>query len=259
MSTLNMAPEFTSEDVNGAEEVKQTTVEETVVEKETPTEPPAEQQEIVETKPAESEKSEIRDSSSDLTKQVQGLLGEVTKLRKENHYLRGQDRNLKQEQPLIISNKAEELKDVNPEDVALIDKVLRSKGYLTKEESHKMFYESVKQEKLNEFLEKFPEYKPENDPGDLNWSALQRELGFYRMPDDPHKVSDVLFRAHQNISKVVPDSSILVKKQQVKTAGVGSGGTQRSSSQKTFDVDTRAMLRQGGYTDEDIRRMEARL
>ena len=258
MSKLDLVPEFTEDSpVSGMETVqpvKAVDEEPTAVEeKVTPPEPPTEE------KPADSEinKPELSVDTSGLKNQLQGLQEERVKLIKEVQELRGQKREIKREE--LIKVEVDELKDVHPDDVALIDKVLRQKGYLTKEESQKMFYENVKQDGLKEFLEKFPEYKPENDPHDVNWNTLQRELGFYRMPDDPHRVGEVLLRAHQGIQKTPSDRTLEVKKQQVKTAGVGAGGVQKSSSRKTFDVEKRIMLDQGGFSSEDIARMESRL
>lgn len=261
MAILNMVPEFIDDDsvVKGTEETVQPvnpiTDEVTEKEKETPAEPPA-----VET-PASSEpnKSEQSVDTSDLTNQIQGLQEERVKLLREIQSLRGQKRELKKEELFKIDQKVDELKDVHPDDVALIDKVLRQKGYITRDEASKMAYESVKNEELNKFLEKYPEYKTDNDPNDLNWNTLQRELGLYRMPDDPKRIGEILERAHKGIVNVSSDRTLEIKKQQLKTAGVGSQGVQKSSSRKTFDPEKRVMLRHGGFTDEDIARMESRL
>ena len=191
--------------------------------------------------------------------QIQGLLEEKKKLLNEIANLRGQRREIKQSQIDRVEQQIDELKDVHPEDVSLIDKVLRSKGYITKEESQKMFYKAVQDEELTKFLTKYPEYKPENDPNDLNWSSLQSELKFYRMPDDPHLVQQVLERAHRNIAKISSGRDINIKKQQLKTAGVGGGGVQRSSSGNILDPHKRLMLEQGGWSEEEIKKIEQRL
>lgn len=249
MAELNMVPEFTND---GTEEVKQAV--ENTVEKDTHAELPAD-----EVTPADSVQPPIRDDSGDLTKQLQGLQDERVKLLKEIQDLRGQRRELKRDELTKLDDKIDELKDVNPDDVAIIDKVLRSKGYITKEESARMHYESVKQEEVNKFLEKYPEYKPENDPNDLNWNALQREFSIYRVPDDPRLIGERLIRAHKAIAPVASDRNVDIKRQQVRTAGSGSGGVQRSSSSKALDPAKRAMLERGGWSAEDIKRIEERL
>lgn len=252
MTKLDMMPKFTEDTPSseaGIEEVKETSTEEVEEgEKETPIAPPAEEQ------PAER-----GDDTAELSKQVQGLQEERGKLLKEIVDLRGQRREIKEKELSRVEEKIDELKDVHPEDVAVIEKILRSKGYVTKEEAHKMFYDSVKQEELTKFLEKYPEYKPENDPNDLNWSALQKELGFYRMPDNPHLVIDVLERAHRGIAKVSSDRDLPARKRQIEVASVGAGGIQRSSSRKNLDPDKRYMLSQGGWSEEEIKKIEQNL
>ena len=249
-------PEFTKDE--GIEEVKETIVETAVEEvKETPTELPAEE------KPAEEvlETSKVDDTrNTELEKAVQGLQNERADLLKEIQDLRGTKREFKQVELEKVQDKFDELKDLHPEDITLVDRILRSKGYMTKEEASKMFYKAVEGEELNKFLVKYPEYKPENDPNDLNWNSLQKELSFYRMPDDPHLVNEVLERAHRAITKVSGDRNISIKKRQAEVAGVGSGGAPRSSSPKiTLDSRKRMMLEQGGFTEEDISNIEKRL
>lgn len=245
-----MVPEFTNDGT--VEEVKQAPVE-TVEEKETPSELPAEQPEVEE-KPVVEEKPQ----DDALVRANEGLKEERLKLLKEIQELRGQRREIKQGELNKVNQQIDELKDVNPDDVATIDKILRAKGYLTKEESQRMHFESVKQEKVNEFLEKYPEYKPENDPHDINWNTLQREFSIYAMPSDPRLILDRLERAHKSIAKA-PTANIEVKKQQAKVAGVGSGGVQRSPSKKSLDPDKREALRRGGWSEEEISSIESKL
>ena len=259
-------PEFTDDgsnagmqvitgDVGLQEEVKKataTTQEQAVVEeKETPPEPPAENQ------PAEGET--LSQDTAELARAVSGLQEERVKLLREISQLKGTRRELKQEQLTTVNQQIEELKDVHPEDVAIIDKILRSKGYVTKGEASQMFYDSVKQEELNKFLEKYPEYKPENDSSDINWSTLQRELKYYRMPDNPHEIREILERAHRSVVKVPSDRALPAKKRQVELAGVGAGGTQRSSSVKTLIPHYREELSRGGWSEEEIKQIEKNL
>lgn len=256
-----MIPEFTTDETVVAEEVKEAPVEtvvETGGETDTPAELPAESDTPIE-KPVEVVQPAVHVDSDRLEKQIEGLNEERTKLLEEIKSLRGDRRELKKEELVQISQKIDELADVNPADISLIDKVLRSKGYLTKDESNKMFYESVKQEEVNKFLVKYPEYKPENDPNDINWGKLQREFNIFATPSDPRLIGDRLERAHKEIAQPIVDRTLDVKRQQLKTAGVGSGGVQRSSSQKSLDPERRFMLSQGGWSEEEIQKIENRL
>jgi chromosome segregation ATPase len=263
---IKMVPEFTVDDSPeaGEEPVKSekaATEEVAEEEKETPPIPP------IGEKPAEAGEPEIRDDAENLKKQVQsleeqlkGLQQEKVSLLKEIAEARGQRREIKKEELQKVNQQIDELKDVHPDDVSLVDKILRSKGYLTKNEAEKMSYEAIKNQKLDEFLEKYPEYRPENDLNDINWNTLQKELAFYRLPNDPNKVMEVLERAHKAVQKGIGDSKTLeIRKQQLKTAGVGGSGVQKSSSRKRFEPEKRYMLERGGFTAEEIERMEARL
>lgn len=253
MATLNMVPEFTPEEPMVQEKVQPLEPPTEVEEKETPSEPPAEEKPVLEGEPSQSV------DTGELEKQVQGLQTEREKLLGEIRDLRGQRREIKQQELQKVDSKIDELKDIHPEDAALIDKVLRSKGYITRQESHEMFYKAVENDKISQFLNKFPEYKPENDPNDLNWNALIREFQIYRKPDDPHQIGLLLERAHQAIAKPAGGQEIPAKRQQLKTASVGSGGIQRSSSGKTLDEDKRAMLIHGGWSKEEISKIEKNL
>ena len=260
-NVIGKVPEFTEDEATqpsevGTEEVKEVAVEETVEEeKETPTEPPAEE------KPAEQTDNlpggDIRDEKE---KQIRGLKEEKQKLLQEIIVLRGQRREIKQEELVKVQKEIDELKDLNPEDVATFDRILKAKGYVTKGEANQMYYGAVKQQELDGFLSKYPEYKAENDTNDINWNALQRELKDYKWPDNPHDITRILEKAHRAISRISDDRSTEVKKRQVEVASVGGGGTQRSTPTRiSLDPDKRAALERGGWSEEEILKIENKL
>jgi len=263
-------PDFTSDEgvqeETKIEEVKEEATGEVAPEEKeiTPAEPPAESSEE-EQKPVPTEVVDV--DTGELTKQLSGLKTEREKLLQEIQALRGSRRELKQQEVAkvdqAIAKTADELKDLHPDDVNLIDRVLRSKGYMTKEESSRMFYDAVKNEEVNRFLDKFPEYKPENDTNDLNWSALQRQIqSWYRMPDDPRAIGELLTKAHRDIVKAPSDrGTVEVKKQQLKVASSGSSGVQRSSPQKPVNPHLSGLLRthMQGWSEEEIKKLEQKL
>lgn len=257
---VGQIPEFTGDapsEEKVIEEVKEPVVEPAAEEKDTP-ELPAEKPDgepIADTK-----EPIVVVQETEEHKALTGLQEERVKLLKEIADLRGQRREIKQDQLIKVEQQIDELKDLNPDDVTLIERVLRSKGYVTKEESNKMFYKAVETEELNRFLDKYPEYKPENDPNDINWSTLQKELGYYRMPTNPKQITEILERAHRAVVKVPSGPSIPAQKRQIQIASSGAGGAQRPSSNGiTLDSDKKSMLKQGGFSDEDIKAMEGRL
>lgn len=233
-------PEFTT-DEGKPEEVKE------VQEKETPSDPPTEEKPVS----VEPEKQDIAPTKDDLRAAL-GLQGEIARLRAEIVELRGTKRELKKEELFIAEKHLDDLADVNPDDAKLIDRVLRSKGYVTKDEASKMYYKTAQDEELAKFLEKYPEYKPQNDPSDANWSSLQAELALYKMPENPHKIREILERAHKSISKGSIDTDIPVKKKALEVASVGAGGITKSSSKKSLDPAMRRRLEDGGWSKEEI-------
>lgn len=261
-------PEFTVDESTetGVEEVKQPVVDETSAEKETP-ELPAEQPQTEQPAPTkvEGEDTEQPEVSPEvLQKAVEratsGLRNEIVDLRNKLAVATGNDRKIIQQSIVTAEQKLDELADVNPEDQALIEKVLKAKGYVSKDELSKITYEQAQKQTLNQFLDKYPEYKPENDPNDVNWKALQKELSIYRMPDDPTKIIEILERSHRAIKpQVVSTVNIPAKKRSLQVASAGAGGVQRSSSSKTLNPEMRRQYEDGGWTKEEIDQIEKNL
>lgn len=241
---------------------------------ELPTESPVEADaDTDEQKQVEEEPSELPSNSDtelvipeevlkkEVAKATEGLRGEIVDLRKKLALATGSDRKIIQDDIKRAEQEIEDLGDVDPNDVALIEKVLRSKGYVTRGEAEGMAYKSVQNEELNKFLESYPEYKPENDPNDVNWNTLQNALSLYAKPKDPKLWGTLLKKAHSDIApRSLPTrDNTEVKKQQLKVAGVGSSGVQKSSSRKQFTPQQRQVYLDGGWSEEDIKDMESKL
>lgn len=255
MQTIGKIPEFTSDESVAKVEKPETATETTPIIKETKEVKEAPVEQVEATAPPAEVKEE-----SELQKSVVGLQNERIKLLKEISELKGQKRAIKEKELYQVQEQIDELKDLHPEDVQVIERVLKAKGYISRPEADQMFFDAVKDEELNKFLEKYPEYKPENDPNDVNWNSLQREFSLYARPRDPRLIGELLVRAHRNISKVPTDSALSSKRQQVEIASVGKGGIQQSpSSSFRFDQETREMYRRGGWTEEEIQKIEKRL
>ncbi len=258
-------PVITDGGVVEEEDVESTSqpADETAVEETETPEPPAEKPDDGVATVVESTTDAPKVDIQELQKTIAGLQEDRAKLIKDLVDLRGQKREIKQEQINRVDQHIDELKDLNPNDVDLIEKVLRAKGYVNKTEANQMFYKAVENEELNKFLEKYPEYKPENDPNDLNWTQLNKELALFKLPTDPKLIGQILERAHRGIYKAPSgptNTPISVQKRKIEIASQGHGGGQRPSpnTAKVFDADTRSMLRNGGFTEEDIADMEGR-
>ena len=247
------------------------------VEKETPSSPPAKTKPVEEVQEPERKLEQVsedvlEDEKDDgvvevpeeryvpkeqFDKATQGLRDEIVYLKGKLREVTGAEKRTIEKQIEVKENKLDDLEDLNPTDVEIVEKVLKSKGYITQAEAKKMSYESTKQDILNTWLENHPEYKPENDVDDSKWNALQREVGIYKLPEDPRDIKDRLDRAHREISKSKSDPTLPVRKQQVKTAGIGAGGVQRSSSRSSKLTEAqKATFRQGGWSEEEISKMD---
>ncbi len=249
---IGAVPEFTTDDSVGNEnvneEVKEAPVETEAEEKETPSELPAEEKPAGEIPP---EKAPVED-----VKQVQGILSEREKLLKEIQELRAERRVLrKAETQEVITEMKDKLEDLDPTDVQNIDRVFKAKGYITKDEFTKTIYEDAKTKSLNEFLDKYPEYKPENDPNDVNWNAFQRELNDLKMPSDPTRIRAVLEKAHKLVVGFTGPTPNTASKR-IAIAQKGGGGSQRSSVGKSLSPAYKRALEDGGWSEAEIRELE---
>lgn len=260
---IGKLPEFSSDETpteeTGQEEEKKATPEEEVEEeKETPSEPPAEETPAEE--PEEKPEGE-GDDGGQLIRQTEALKLERERLLAEIRDLRGERRDLKQQQITQVETAIDELKDVYPADVELIEKVLKTRGYIRQEDVDKRIYEENKNQQLESFLNKHPEYKPENDPKDTNWQMLQRELEYYRMPKDPKKVGDVLERAHKALTgSYSVGQNVSAKKHLAKVAGSGGSGSKGpSSGGGTLSPEHKEAYRRGGWSEEEIKNIEKNL
>lgn len=242
---IGKIPEFTdggSPEVTGQEEEKELTEETLLDDKDNQTELPAEN------KPADNGEDNDDREVIGLSKDRDKLLAEIRTLRQQRREMRGKD-----VEPLIVQQN-DTLEDIDPEYTQTVERIMKAKGYVTKNEAAAITYETVKKSKLDEFLEKYPEYKPENDPDDINWNALQRELQYYRTPADPNLFSELLLKAHKTISK--SSSGTVNNRKKLDNASFGSGGNSKPASHKTLTSSQKDALLRGGWSEEDIADLE---
>ncbi len=210
------------------------------------------------------------DEKEQLITQNEGLKEEKEKLMQQIKLLRSTKRDIKGEELEPISKEevgevqkevADDLKGIHPDDVATIEKVVRARGYIKKDELPNQDAKILQDLAVNQFLDKHPEYKPENDPDNIRWDALKTQLAtFYRMPEDMGMMVSVMEKAHKDIS---PNSAggekTEVKRERLKTAGLGSGSSKApSSDHSSGDILTDSQveeLRRGGFTEKEIKKM----
>ena len=198
-------------------------------------------------------------------KAIIGLQTQRAKLLKEIRELRGTRREAKQAQINEVEQQIDDLADLNADDVAVVERVLKAKGYVRRDDVQELTYEQAKNQELDKFLDKHPEYRPENDPNDEKWQQLQDELALYQRPADPSRIGELLEKSHrvihQDYSKPKNEQPARnAMTQRLSTAQAGaSGERQLSGVGQTFDAQKREMLRRGGWTDDDILAMEKNL
>lgn len=173
----------------------------------------------------------------------------------------------------------DDLSDIDPETIKVLDRFTKAKGLVPKSELSQMSYQSAHKTAEEAFYESHQEYKPENDDNDVLYNALKAELSLYSTPKDAKLIPKLFEKAHSEVAKLYPDkfkkavpdkkeisedtkaAAGRIKKQQ--TGGGPSGGSSGggstsktvSGTSKTFtDVQITA-LKDGGWSDEDIKRL----
>lgn len=231
-------------------------------ETETPSEPPAEET------PATVEETPPSDDTENLKDKLEGEINGLRIARRELiediKNLRGDKREAKQAEIDSVQKEIDKLEDVDPNDLALIDRIATQRGWLRREDIDRAIFESKKVDITDRFFQQHPEYGTAEFPTE-KWRELQQELSLYKEPNSSAQWSALLERAHRSVSgevkKVQRDTSIPVKKRQAEIAGVGAGGAQRSSSvttpkQGAMSAEQRQFYRDGGWSEEEIREME---
>ena len=201
-------------------------------------------------------------------KRVQGLKAEEERLRKQIEELRKERRNVRQETPaekplLIPAETSSDLADVAPSDVQLIEKVLRAKGYVRKDEIQSMTYAEKLDAAKETWLQAHPEYLPANDLEDVKWAALNSAIkSYFKAPPKPEDVARVMDMAHQMIGgtpkQTLPKKNVAANaasQEKVKSLSKGTGG---SAGNKTpapkRNIDTSHLI---GFTEEELEEMKS--
>lgn len=277
-------PEFDTEGDSGQtqkevkqdpEESKENDSEETQdKEKETPSDTSTDEETITEEDNVESSERS-KDTSPDedlsqLTKQREELLNQVTGLSREKENLlrdvtdiRGKRRHLRQSKTEEATKEAsDELKNIHPDDLKVFQNLARKQGLATTEEVKNLFYQEMKQRELDHFIDDHPEFSIESDPTNRNWNMLKSQINsFYKIGNDPTQIRKVLNKARDDISSQLPGSdrkSTKATERKLKTASKGGGGSQRSSSSGggTLTEEDKHAYRKGGFTEEEIKELD---
>jgi len=205
--------------------------------------------------PAEGEDDEEREAKAieALKAQKQSLLKEIVQLRQDKR--QAKESKPEDDKPIMVQD---DLKDVNPGDVDLIEKVLKAKGYIRKDEVTSLTVSQQIRQEHDRWLKEHPEYLPENDPNDEKWSMLKQEVEtYYRSPSSPEQMRRILDKAHSEISPKPtipnkPKSSVDAKKERLKAVSKASAGSAQSGKSATQRIDSSMKAYLHGFDDGEL-------
>lgn len=143
----------------------------------------------------------------------------------------------------------------------LFDTVAGLKGLVNKQEIQQSTYQQQATSILDDFLEKHPEYLPENDKNDILWSRFQEEVSLYRKPDNPQAYKQLFDRVHQSIFGSSSDNLDKIKSQKAKIKAVSHSNNppvsvQQKSSKKIAPTGVDPVVARQfmkGFDEEDLK------
>lgn len=99
-----------------------------------------------------------------------------------------------------------------PEELNALREVLptlaKEMGFVRQDELGATTYQEKSQEVLDSFLEKHPEYLPENDKDGTLWGAFKAEYGLYKQPSNPKDFQKIFERVHRDVFGIKPASGL---------------------------------------------------
>lgn len=155
------------------------------------------------------------------------------------------------------AQKAEEvdLSDVDADELEKFDRIAKHRGFVKQSD---IVQDSVEVQK-NTFIASHPEYKQGILANDAKWEQLMEQFSLYNWQAFPHKVEDMLEKAHSEVSKTWNEDaknqkiheSIVTKKAIIEATAKGGSSSQKQSTLK----DNSALAdkyRALGWAEEDI-------
>jgi hypothetical protein len=214
----------------------------------------------------EKTKKELEDEVANLANDPSrtNLLDDIKELRTVRRVLKGQP--FKKDSPVFVKKEEDVdlLKDVAPDDVSTIEKVLRAKGYVPRAELEReqsvRTYKQQMDDSTNEWLKENPEFDVDHDTDNTKWQKLHDYLADnFDAPKNPKASKDLLDIARDRLfgkkSPQLPEKSphsIAAKKEKiaVSSAKPSSGGTNVSGSPSKLGSSARQHLI--GFSEEEL-------
>lgn len=188
--------------------------------------------------------------------QKAALLGEISDLRKERREIKtthGHAVPPKKEEPIMVDD---ELKDIDPQSIEVVEKVLRARGYVKKDELEQRDKRTALTMEQNAWLDEHPEYKAENDPNDERWNKLTEIVALFQVPSNTKQLRKILDIAHGQIAgsspriAVKPKGEVQAKREKLKASATPQGGSGAKTvhPSKKSNIDPSYLV---GFTDEE--------
>lgn len=225
---------------------------------------PDETEEVESEEEAEESVDDSVEEESEIPKPVEGETPverarrlQIEKLRKQKNEWKQKALSVNKKEENLIIKDNDKLSKYNPEEIKELIDIVKSQGFVQKDELIGNKYEETKTELLEEFFDKHPEYKAENDEDDLLWKQFvdRWESGIYNQrPPNPKQLKTVFESIHKDIfgSQKIESKSIAAKKEKIKSVSHPSGNSNAPSKDtKSIDPSLRAFFPDA--TDEDLK------
>ncbi len=150
----------------------------------------------------------------------------------------------------------QDLSDVESEEVQKFEKLAKHFGYVRQADIAQSTIESQKEA----FLSQHPEYNPGNTVNDAKWSQLMEQFSVFNWQAFPHKVGDLLEKAHVEVSKTWNENKVnektketITTKKAVADASATSGGNAQKQASQSSNTALADKYRANGWSEEDIK------
>ena len=104
------------------------------------------------------------------------------------------------------------LERYNPEELTalreVVDVLAEDMGLVRKDQLNQETYVDRANTELNSFLDKHPEYLPENDKDGTLWGAFKTEYALYKQPTNPKDFAKIFDRVHRDVFGVKPAGAL---------------------------------------------------
>lgn len=163
-----------------------------------------------------------------------------------------------------VETKVESTKIVSkykPEQLDELKGIMNELGYVSKHELAQQTEQQKRDEVVRQFFVQHPEYKAENDIGDVKYSELREELSMYNT-QDPNILPKALQKAHESIvlkhagdknkDKLILDKTRqIVAKNPSTTGSSGTGSPSANAKEKTLTKAQIDVLKDMGLYDNE--------